>query len=65
MADKFAETINYFIGLAGVSFIMLILFQKNKTDPDFKVYGLDIKTILWIGVLAIVLFIFLIIKSFL
>ena len=63
MADKLAETINYFIGLAAVSFVLLILYQKSKNHPDFKVYGLDIKAILGIGALAIVLFIVLIVKS--
>ncbi|MBC7828740.1 MAG: hypothetical protein H7122_13395 [Chitinophagaceae bacterium] len=63
MADKLAETINYLIGLAGVSFVLLILYQKSKNQPNFKVYGLDIKTILRIGAIAIILFVVLLTKS--
>jgi len=64
LAEKLAETFDYFIGLAGISFVLLLLHQKSKTQPHFKVYGLNIKTILRIGYFGIAIFIILIVQSF-
>jgi hypothetical protein len=60
MADKLAGIINYLIGVGLMTYILFVLKGKSAEQPEMKIYGQPIKTIITLIYIGIAIGAFLI-----